>query len=72
MTKYEGPIEDGMVFTAPDNDGNVFRRVRVVGHHIDGDLICEDLPSRYRGRHGEVFRCPEFNLRVVFKPEQAS
>lgn len=73
MKKYEGPIEVGMVFTAPDNDGQLgYRRVRLLARHPfkDGTLIIEEMKSRMKGRReGEIFPCPEANLRFVFEPE---
>jgi hypothetical protein len=61
-----------MIFTAPDNDGMLgYRRIRVVGEHIDGGWVIEDLPSRLmRIGLGSVQRCPDLNLRVVFRPEE--
>lgn len=74
MTRYDGPVEAGMVFTAPDNDGKLgYRRVRVVGrmHGDASTLILEEMPGRCLGRYrGEIFKCPELNLRVVFQPEE--
>lgn len=73
MSKYEGQIEPGMIFTCPDNDGVLgYRRVRVVGRHFDDPtlLFIEDLPSRIRHRPSGVLACPELNLRIVFEPEE--
>lgn len=71
--KYDGPIEVGQVFTCPDNDQVLgYRRVRVLAVHpfIEGVLILEEMPSRMkRVRVGEIFACPEVNLRIVFVPE---
>jgi hypothetical protein len=72
--KYIGPLEIGQVFTAPDNDGRLgFRRVRLVGFMPDDPetLILEEMPSRVVGRHhGELLKCPELNLRIVFELEE--
>lgn len=71
--KWKGPVSIGETFTAPDNDGELgFRRVRVIGRHPDDEkmLICQEQASRMKGRRvGEVFLCPELNLRIVFWPE---
>lgn len=76
MTRYEGPLELGMVLTAPDNEGVLgLRRVRLVAKHIDGDWIIEDLPARMWRRFGPdrgPKRCPEINLRIVFVPEEVA
>lgn len=73
--RYDGPIEPGMVFTAPGNDGKVLRRDKVIGRMPDDAslLIMEALPCPMRKRLGsgvgELFKCPELNLRVVMRPE---
>jgi hypothetical protein len=70
VKKYEGPIEVGMVFTCPDNSGELgFRRVRVLAAHPDGGWILEDLPGRMKRENYGPFRSPELNLRIVFQPE---
>lgn len=74
MDRYDGPVEPGMIFTCPDNDGTLgYRRVKVVGRHFDDPslLFIEDLPSRLRHRPAGVTSCPELNLRIVFVPEAA-
>lgn len=72
---YEGPVEPGMVFTCPDNDGVLgYRRVRVVARRFDDErtLIIEDMPSRvYKNMRGGLTPCPEVNLRIVFIPEES-
>lgn len=71
--RYKGPVEPGMIFTCPDNDGVFgFRRVRVVARRFDDEttLIIEDLPSRVRPTAPVgIYPCPELNLRIVFVPE---
>jgi hypothetical protein len=68
--RYDGPIERGMVFTAPDNNGTLgFRRIRVLGWDFDQRVIFEELPSRMRLPVGDIRRIPELNLRIVFEPE---
>jgi len=76
-SRYEGPIEPGMVMWGPDNDGNVFRRDLVLGRHpTKPDLILyEALPCPMRKRVGsgvgEIGACPEINMRIVMRPEKA-
>jgi hypothetical protein len=73
--KYEGPIEPGMVMVAPGSDGEPFRRDLVLGlHPFKPDLVLlEALPCKMRERSGsgigEIFGCPEVNLRIVSDPE---
>lgn len=71
--KYQGEIKIGSIWSAPDNDGSKYRRIRIVAEHIDGGWIFEDLPSLLypRGR-AEINRCPDLNLRIIFKPEEDS
>lgn len=67
--KYDGPIRPGMIFTAPDNDGEFgYRRVKVVATDPeDGLLILKEMPGRIRyAQVGSIFKCPEVNLRIVF------
>lgn len=70
--RYDGPVDVGQIFTAPDNDGILgYRRVRVVGWYDDTTLVLEEMPGRIRyARSGEIFKCPELNLRIVFQPEE--
>ena len=74
MDRYEGPLKVGMVLTAPDNDGKLgSRRIRLVGTHVDGDWLYDDLPARMwrkLGPSGETRRCAELNIRIVFRPEE--
>lgn len=72
MKRYEGLVEVDMVFTCPDNDGELgFRRVRILAEHPDGGWIFEDLPSRMnRLALKRLSVCPDLNLRVVFVPEE--
>lgn len=73
VDRYSGPVEPGMVFTAPDNDGKLgYRRVKVIARTIDSDiLIIEEMPSRIRYvQSGQISKCPETNLRIVFVPEE--
>lgn len=70
--KYNGPIERGMIFTCPDNDGVLgLRRIRVVGRDFNDYVIYENLPGRMRIDTHSLGRCPELNLRIVFELEQA-
>jgi hypothetical protein len=71
---YKGPIEVGMVMVAPGNDGEVYRRDRVIGRHPfeQNIVLLEALPCpmrRERFEIGEVIRCPEINLRLISTPE---
>lgn len=72
--KYEGPLLIGQVFTAPDNDGVLgHRRLKLIGFMPDDPktLILEEMTSRIRYcRPGEIMKCPELNLRVVFYLEE--
>jgi len=76
--RYDGPIEPGMTFWAPDNEGQPYRRDRVIA--IDptrpDTIILEALSCPMRKRPGsgvgEIFRCPEVNLRIVMRPEEES
>jgi hypothetical protein len=73
MGRYGGPVEEGMVFTCPDNDGLLgYRRVKVVGWYDDETLILEEMPGRIRSTVGYIFRCPLVNLRIVFVPEEVT
>jgi hypothetical protein len=71
--RYDGPVEVGMVFTAPDNDGKLgYRRVKVIADLGGGTLVLEEMPGRIRySQAGSIFKCPELNLRIVFEPEEA-
>ncbi len=72
---YNGPIEPGMIFSAPGNDGKTFRRDLVLGAHpFKPDIILlEALPCKMRSRLGsgvgEIIQCPEVNLRLISSPE---
>ena len=68
--RYRGEVKLGSVWSAPNNDGSKYRRIRIVAEHIDGGWIYEDLPSTLypRGDRG-MNRCPDLNLRIIFKPE---
>lgn len=71
--KYDGPIEEGMIFTSPDNDGELgYRRLKVIGADADdGMLVLKEMPGRIRyAPTGSVFKCPELNLRIVFFLEE--
>jgi hypothetical protein len=70
--RYDGPLELGMVLTAPDNDGTLgYRRVKLVGQHMDGRWFMEDLPSKLRPRPDRSsYPIDEANLRIVFRPEE--
>lgn len=70
-SRYTGPVEVGMVFTAPDNNGALgYRRVKVIAELDDEMLVLEELASRIRyTTPGEIFKCPKKNLRIVFVPE---
>jgi len=69
--KYEGQIERGMVFTAPDNDGVLgLRRIRVLCRDFDDRIVYENLPGRMRLDTGALGRAPELNLRIVFELER--
>jgi hypothetical protein len=77
--KYEGPLEPGMILTAPDNDGTLgFRRDLLLTRHPNKpDLwIYEALPCRMRAQPGsgvgQVGICPEINLRIVMQPEEGA
>jgi hypothetical protein len=69
---YEGRLEEGMVLTAPGNDGQLgYRRVKLIAGHADTGWIFEELPSRLSERPYPQFgRAPEENLRIVFVPEE--
>lgn len=75
MKRYEGPLEVGMILTAPDNDGELgYRRIRLVARDLDGERwIYEDLPARIWRKlgpdSGHLSRVPEINIRIVFEPE---
>lgn len=74
--RYEGPIEPGMVFWAPGDDGEPFRRDLILARHpTKPDLILyEALPCKMRAKPGsgvgQVGACPEINLRIVMRPEE--
>lgn len=75
LEKYEGPIDPGMVMVAPGNEGEPYRRDLVLARHpFEPDsIILEALPCKMRARRGsgvgEVFVCPEINLRIISRPE---
>lgn len=64
----------GDYWIATDEDGVVQRKVRIVGwypfenaHHY---VLIEEHPAKMKtGRDFEISKCPEFNLRYVFRPE---
>lgn len=72
--RYEGRIEEGQIFTCPDNNGVLgYRRVKVIGRYDESTLILEEMPGRIRySQTGSIFKCPELNLRIVFIPEEES
>jgi hypothetical protein len=76
MDRYTGPLEAGMILTGPDNDGVLgYRRVKLILREDDGGWIYEEAPSRLTKKLGfraprELGRCPELNLRIVFRPEE--
>lgn len=64
----------GDYWIATDEDGTVLRKVRIVGwypfENIHHYVLIEEQPSKMKtGRTWEISRCPEFNLRYVFRPE---
>jgi len=66
---YKGPIEVGMIFVANTDRYKPFRKIRILAPHPDGGWLYEDLPSKCRPRPFGFGRCPDFNLRYVFEPE---
>lgn len=76
--RYEGPIEPGMVFWGPDNEGRPYRRDLILGRHpFKRDLILyEGLPCLMRravgSGVGRMGVCPEINLRIVMRPEDSN
>jgi len=55
-------------------DGEVFRRIRILAKHPDGDWITCDEPAKMkRFNYGpyDMQSCPEFNLRYVFELEKS-
>lgn len=72
MKRYTGEVTEGMIFTAPDNDGRLgYRRVKVVAWYDDETVILEEMPGRIRySQPGAIFKCPLVNLRIVFVPEE--
>jgi hypothetical protein len=76
LPTYDGPIEPGMIFWAPDNDGEVYRRDMILCQHPTRPeyLVIEalDCAMRKNGRGvGNVHLIPEINLRIVMRPEEA-
>lgn len=73
VDRYEGPLEPGMVLVAPDNEGKVFRRDKLIA--IDPDspncwiYRAMPCPMRRDGGTGYLGVIPEVNLRIVMRPE---
>lgn len=71
------PIEVNQRWVCFNQEGEVFRRIRIMASHPDGDSqtgermwIYVDEPAKMRRvNYGELRSCPEFNLRYVFTLE---
>lgn len=73
----EPKLSIGDYWVAKDTDGEVLRRVRIVGRYpFDNDhyyILIEEQPAKMKtGRDFEIGKCPEFNLRYVFSPEEVT
>lgn len=63
-------IEVNQHWVALDDKGEVMREVRILAPHPDGGWIHEDKPSKLIPTPSGMGRCPEFNLRYVFRPKE--
>lgn len=71
------PVEVNQIWSAPGNDGEIFRRVRILAPYPDPDKnggrlwITQDAPSKFLKNRTErpLNISPEFNLRYVFTLE---
>lgn len=66
-------IEVNQRWVAYDNEGHVFRRLRILAPHPDGGFIYIDEPSKSnRGFQLYLGVCPEYNLKRVYELEESN
>lgn len=68
------PITVGQIWVALDTEDNVMRRLRIIApydYNTDEKMwVYEEMPGGVlRTQIGRFSRLPEFNLRMVFRPE---
>lgn len=72
VRENDPPIELDQRWVAYDKHGDVFRRLRIVGKHVDDYWLFQDEPAKMKASfsyYNEVRPIPEFNLRYVFELE---
>lgn len=76
-------IKPGQFYVAKDDDGEVLRRLRIIGDYpftdtprgtnikSDDYVLIEDFPSKMiKHSVGEIRLCPRHNLMMVFELEE--
>jgi len=70
IKENDPPIEVDQRWICLNDNGEVYRRIRIIAKHPDGDWIICDEPAKMKtSYYGELRRCPEFNLRYVMQLE---
>lgn len=78
MELNDPPIEPGQFWICHNSKGEVFRKLKIIAEYprelgMERFWIVEEHAAKLRnGRLGELSKCPEFNLRYVFRPEDGT